>query len=54
MLVNEVFGPSEAKLTFVKRMLSESKERKNGDEILVISKASCPVNYNNLLMNRSV
>jgi hypothetical protein len=54
MLVNEVFGPGEAKLAFVKRMLSEPKERKNGDEMLVMGKAPCPIDHDDLLMDRSV
>lgn len=54
MLVNEVFGSNEAKLTFVKRMLSESKKRKNGDKMLVMGKTSCSIDHDNLLMDQSV
>ncbi len=47
-------GPGEAKLASMKRMLSGPKERKKGGEMLVMGKAPCPVDYNNLLMDRSV
>jgi len=53
-LINEVPRPGEAKLASVKKMLSGPKERKKGGEILVINKAPCPVDYNDLLINTEV
>jgi len=53
-LVDGVSGPKDAKLAFVKKMLSESKKRKKGDEMLVMSKASCPIDHDNLLMDIEV
>ncbi len=50
-LVNEVSESDEAKLTFVKKNLSLPEERKKGDEMLVMSKASCPIDHDDLLMN---
>ena len=50
-LVNAISESENIKLTFVKKILNESKERKKGDEILVISKTSCWINHNNLLIN---
>jgi hypothetical protein len=52
--VNEVLGPDEAKLAFVKKMLSEPKKRKKGDEMLVMSKAFCPIDHDDLLTNTKV
>ena len=52
-LVGGVPGPGEAKLTSVK-MLSGPKERKKGGEMLVMGKAPCPVDHDDLLMDRSV
>lgn len=49
--VNEILKSSEAKLAFVKKNLSLSKKRKKNDEMLIISKASCSIDHNNLLMN---
>jgi len=49
--VNEFSESDEAKLTFVKKNLSLPEERKKGDEMLVMSKASCPIDHDDLLMN---
>jgi hypothetical protein len=38
----------------VKKTLSESKKRKKSDKMLVMSKTSCPVDYNNLLTDNEV
>ena len=54
MLVDGVPGPGEAKLASMKRMLSRPKERKKGGEMLVMGKAPCPVDHDDLLMDRSV
>ena len=51
MLVNGVLGPGEAKLLFMERMLSGPKERKKGGKMLIIGKAPCSVDDNNLLMD---
>ena len=53
-LMNRVSEPDEAKLTFMKKMLSRSKKRKKNSEMLVMSKASCSINHDNLLMNIKV
>lgn len=53
-LVNEVPESDEAKLTFVKKMLSELKERKKGGEMLVMSKTSCSIDHDDLLTNIEV
>jgi len=52
--VDEVPRPSEAKLVFVKKMLSGPKKRKKGGEMLIIGKAPYPVDYNNLLTDTEV
>ncbi len=46
--------PGEAKLASVKKMLSGPKERKKGGEMLVMGKAPCPVDYNDLLIDTEV
>ena len=53
-LVNAVLEFENVKLTFVKRMLNESKKRKKSDEMFIMSKASCPIDHDNLLMNTEV
>jgi len=53
-LVDGVPGPGEAKLASVKKMLSGPKERKEGGEMLVMGKAPCPVDYDDLLMHTEV
>ncbi len=52
--MNEVPESDEAKLTFVKKMLSELKERKKGGEMLVMSKTSCSIDHDDLLTNIEV
>ncbi len=52
-LVGGVSGPGEAKLTSVK-MLSGPKERKKGGAMLVMGKAPCPVDHDDLLMYTEV
>lgn len=52
--VNEVLEFDEAKLTFVKKMLSESKKRKKSDEMLVMGKTSYSIDYDDLLMHIEV
>lgn len=52
-LVGRVLGPGKTKLTFIK-MLSGPKKRKKGGAMLVIDKTSCPVDYNNLLIDTEV
>jgi len=52
-LVNGVPGPG-AKLAFVKKRLSGPKGRKKGDEMLVMSKAPCSIDHDDLLMNIEV
>ncbi len=54
MHVNEVSELNKVKLTFMKRMLSELKKRKKSDKMLIMNKTSYLINYNNLLINRSV
>ena len=49
-LVNAVFGPGDIKLAFVKRMLSGPKERKKSNKMLIMGKAPCSVDHNNLLI----
>ena len=53
-LVDGVPGPGDAKLASVKKMLSGPKERKKGGEMLVMGKAPCPVDDDNLLMDTEV
>jgi len=43
-----------AKLAFVKKRLSEPKGRKKGDEMLVMDKALCPIDRDDLLMDIEV
>ncbi len=50
-LVNEVSEPDEAKLAFVEKNLSLSEERKKSDEMLVMSKTSCSIDHDDLLIN---
>jgi len=52
--VDEVPGPGEAKLASVKKMLSGPKERKKGGEMLVMGKAPCPVDHDDLLTDTEV
>lgn len=52
-LVGEVLGPDETKLTSVK-MLSGPKKKKKSGEMLVMNKAFCPDDHDDLLMDRSV
>jgi len=52
--VNEVFKSSEAKLAFMKKMLSELKKRKKNDEMLIMNKTFCSINHDDLLMNIKV
>ena len=49
-LVNAICELKNIKLTFVKKILSESKKKKN-NEILVMSKTSCSIDHDDLLMN---
>ena len=51
---NAALKSENVKLTFVKKMLSESKKRKKNDEMLIMSKTFCSIDYNNLLMNIEV
>ena len=53
-LVNIFPKPRNIKLISVKRILSGLKERKKGGKILIISKAPCPVDYNNLLIDTEI
>ena len=53
-LVDAVPGSKNVKLAFVKRMLSGSKERKKGGEMLVMNKASCQIDHDDLLMDIEV
>ena len=53
-LVDGVPEPRYVKLAFVKNMLSVLKERKKGGEMLFMSKASCPIDYDDFLMNTEV
>ncbi len=53
-LVDGVPGPGEVKLASVKKMLSGPKERKKGGEMLVMGKAPCPVDDDDLLMDTEV
>ena len=53
-LVEGVLGRGDAKLASVKKMLSGSKERKKGGEMLVMGKAPCPVDHDDLLMDTEV
>ncbi len=52
--MNEVPESDEAKLASVKKMLSGLKERKKGGEMLVMSKAPCPVDHDDLLTDIEV
>ena len=52
--MDRVPRPSKAKLVSVKEILSGPKERKKGGEILIIGKAPCPVDYNDLLIDTEV
>ena len=53
-LVDGVPEPGNAKLASVKKMLSGLKERKKGGEMVVMGKAPCPVDHNDLLMDTEV
>ena len=53
-LVNEVPESGEAKLTSVKEMLSEPKERKKSGEMLVMGKTPCSVDHDDLLTDIEV
>lgn len=53
-LVDGVPGPRDVKLASVKNMLSVPKERKKGGEMLVMGKAPCPVDHDDLLMDTEV
>ena len=53
-LVNRVLELENAKLTFVKKLLCESKKRKKDDELLIINKISCSIDDDDLLMNIEV
>ncbi|KAL8832494.1 MAG: hypothetical protein Q9191_000221 [Dirinaria sp. TL-2023a] len=53
-LVDAAPGPRDVKLTSVKKMLSGPKERKKGGEMLVMSKAPCSIDHDNLLMDTEV
>ena len=53
-LVNEVSKSEDAKLTFVKKTLSESKKRKKSDKMLIMSKTSCSIDHDDLLTNIKV
>ena len=53
-LVDAVPGPGDVKLASVKRMLSGPKERKKGSEMLVMGKAPCSVDHDDLLMDTEV
>jgi len=53
-LVDEVSEPDEAKLAFVEKNLSLPEERKKGGEMLVMGKAPCPVDHDDLLMDTVV
>ena len=53
-LVDAAPGPRDIKLASVKKMMSGPKERKKGGEILILGKAPCPVDYNNLLIDTEV
>lgn len=52
-LVDGVPEPG-AKLASIKKRLSEPKGRKKGGEMLVMGKASCPVDRDDLLMDTEV
>ena len=54
ILIDGVSGPRDIKLVFIKNILSVLKKRKKGSKILIIGKAPCPVNYNNLLIDTEV
>ncbi len=43
-----------AKLASMKKRLSESKGRKKGDKMLVMSKTPCPIDRDDLLMDIEV
>ncbi len=53
-LVDGVPGPGEAKLASVEKNLSLPEERKKGGEMLVMGKAPCPVDHDDLLMDTVV
>ena len=53
-LVDGVPGSRDVKLASVKNMLSVPKERKKGGEMLVMGKAPCPVDHDDLLMDTEV
>ena len=53
-LVDGVLGPRDVKLASVKNVLSVPKERKKSGEMLVMGKALCPVDYDDLLMDTEV
>ena len=52
--VNAVAESENVKLTFLKKMLNESKKRKKSDKIFVINNVSYSIDYNNLLINIEV
>ena len=53
-LVDGVPKPGDTKLVSVKKMLSGPKEWKKGGEMVIISKAPCPVDHDDLLMDTEV
>ena len=48
-LVNAIPRPKDVKLTFVKKMLNKLKKKNN--EIFIMNKTFCLINYDNLLIN---